>query len=123
LVINNSGRKLEVFIPALEEQLEGVPILSHNYYIRIDKFAMFEKEIIKGMIYLPEFITQNEEKELVLYLMEKEWNTSLKRRTQHYGYTYSYDKNNTLEAAQPIPGIFGATKKFIEVYIKDNLEE
>jgi hypothetical protein len=46
-----------------------------------------------------EFISKEQEKELMAEINERKWNTSLKRRTQHYGYQYSYDKVNTLEKA------------------------
>lgn len=62
-----------------------------------------EKERVKGLLYVSSFITKEGERELSEFIADQEWNTSLKRRTQHYGYTYSYDQKNFLEIAKPIP--------------------
>ena len=48
--------------------------------------------MIKGLTYLPEFISKEEEKNLIEFIDSQQWNTDLKRRTQHYGYKYDYTK-------------------------------
>ena len=47
--------------------------------------------------YIPNYITDNEEKELLLNITKiKEWNTSIERRTLHWGYEYNYTLKNKL---------------------------
>jgi len=45
---------------------------------------------IPGLHYTPEYITQQEETELIRVIDAQSWNTELKRRVQHYGYRYDY---------------------------------
>ena len=46
----------------------------------------------RGLIYRPDFITEEEETRLVGCVDGAEWNTVLKRRVQHYGWRYDYGK-------------------------------
>jgi alkylated DNA repair dioxygenase AlkB len=45
---------------------------------------------IDGLLLIDEFISTDEEEILVKQINDSEWNTKLSRRTQHYGYEYSY---------------------------------
>ncbi|MYF09377.1 MAG: alpha-ketoglutarate-dependent dioxygenase AlkB [Rhodospirillaceae bacterium] len=45
-----------------------------------------------GLIYRPEFITEEEELRLMDYIDRGEWSTELRRRVQHYGWRYDYKK-------------------------------
>src|SRR4051812_44569661 len=45
---------------------------------------------VKGLVYVREFITKDEETEIVKYLDDQEWATDLKRRVQQYGYTFTH---------------------------------
>ncbi|HVI39141.1 MAG TPA: alpha-ketoglutarate-dependent dioxygenase AlkB [Anaerovoracaceae bacterium] len=47
---------------------------------------------MNGLTYLPLFISEQEEIELVQDIFESPWSLDLKRRTQHYGYKYDYTK-------------------------------
>lgn len=68
---------------------------------------MLKKVEINGLEYIPAFITKGQEKELINTIVEREsWNLSLARRTQHYGYNYSYDKKNTIEKVEPMLALF-----------------
>ena len=58
---------------------------------------------IPGLYIINNFIEQDEEQHLINFIDSQEWNTSLQRRTQHYGYTYSYGSNATLTPTTPIP--------------------
>lgn len=56
---------------------------------------------IDGLKYLPDFITANEESDLIAQIDASPWRKDLKRRVQHYGYYYDYksravDKNDYL---------------------------
>lgn len=52
---------------------------------------------VPGLIYLPEFISHEEEANLLEFIDGGTWNTELKRRTQHYGYKYSYANRGIFE--------------------------
>jgi alkylated DNA repair dioxygenase AlkB len=45
---------------------------------------------IKGLKYIPEFITSQEQNELINNISSNPWLTDIKRRVQHYGYKYDY---------------------------------
>lgn len=48
----------------------------------------------KGLIVLENFITKEEELELLKNIYENDWSDQLKRRVQQYGYKYSYTSRN-----------------------------
>jgi len=60
---------------------------------------------IPGLVYISNFITKDEEKELLKTIREQEWLGDLKRRVQHYGYKYDYRKRKIDEsmALGPLP--------------------
>ena len=68
--------------------------------------------MINGLYYFNNFISDQEEKDLIQFIDNQEWNTSLKRRTQHYGYNYNYDSTK-LTPANTIPDTF---KQIIEKF-------
>lgn len=47
---------------------------------------------ISGVLYLSEFISVQEEADLLNYIDSQPWITDLGRRVQHYGYRYDYKK-------------------------------
>lgn len=63
---------------------------------------------IPGLILIKKYITKKEEIELLEEIDSKEWDTTLKRRTQQYGYRYNYESKQALEKA---PKIFRSLKK------------
>ncbi|MCU0440030.1 MAG: hypothetical protein MUC49_19255 [Raineya sp.] len=48
--------------------------------------------LIKGLTYLENFISEEEEKQLINQIDKAVWLNDLKRRVQHYGYKYDYKK-------------------------------
>jgi alkylated DNA repair dioxygenase AlkB len=46
------------------------------------------------MEYIPNFISEEDEKKLIYYINKEKWNNSLSRRTQHYGFEYDYTVKN-----------------------------
>ncbi len=68
---------------------------------------------IKGLTYIPHFISNDEETLLLEKINAQSWNTSLKRLTQHYGYEYKYT-GYTLNPASPIPDFILPIKERIE---------
>ena len=47
-------------------------------------------EAVSGLSYIPNFITQEQEAELVKEIDSQSWLDDLKRRVQHYGWKYDY---------------------------------
>jgi alkylated DNA repair dioxygenase AlkB len=46
--------------------------------------------VIEGLKYVPNFISEEEEKQLIDVINSQEWLGDLKRRVQHYGWKYDY---------------------------------
>lgn len=60
-------------------------------YIKTDNEVTLENaKQISGLNVYFEFISREEEKELLLNIDKNEWLSDLKRRVQHYGYKYDY---------------------------------
>ena len=57
------------------------------------------------LIYWPDFITEEEELELLACIDGAEWSTELQRRVQHYGWRYDYKKRQIDESMRvgPLP--------------------
>jgi alkylated DNA repair dioxygenase AlkB len=49
---------------------------------------------IKGLSYIPDFISDKEHNEIWEAINKENWLTDLKRRVQHYGYKYDYKKRS-----------------------------
>lgn len=59
---------------------------------------------VPGLALCEEFITGNEERALLTAIDASAWDTTLSRRTQHYGYRYDYkSRQATAEPVAPIP--------------------
>lgn len=43
-----------------------------------------------GLVLVPNFLDAESERNIVTWIDQQPWNTTLKRRTQHYGYEYNY---------------------------------
>ncbi len=46
---------------------------------------------IPGLVYVPDFLTENQEAELIAVIDNGEWSGVLKRRVQHFGWRYDYN--------------------------------
>jgi alkylated DNA repair dioxygenase AlkB len=64
-----------------------------------------EKIDIDGLTIVENFISEDEEKKILNIINSYKWDTTLKRRTQQYGYTYDYTSYNCTKT-QPIPESF-----------------
>ena len=58
--------------------------------------SLFEESTpsIDGLIYIPDFISREEEANLLSNIDQQSWPNDLKRRVQHYGYKYDYRARN-----------------------------
>lgn len=61
---------------------------------------------VEGLIYIPDFISLEEEEALLASIEGAEWDNSLKRRVQHYGLRYDYTAKSVDRSAsiEPLPG-------------------
>ncbi len=66
--------------------------------IKVKKF-----EIPDGLLYVPNFLTLIEEHKLLQETNCRTWDTSMKRRVQHYGYKYNYVSRSLGPKIEPIP--------------------
>ena len=65
---------------------------------------MTETKTLKGFIYKDDFLTTDEELLLLDWIYKQTWNTSLARRTQHYGHVYQYKyASSNPTSAEPVP--------------------
>lgn len=58
---------------------------------------------VSGLLLSKDFITPKEEQSLIAAIDKGPWNTSLSRRTQHYGFEYNYQNKDAKKEAPPIP--------------------
>jgi alkylated DNA repair dioxygenase AlkB len=70
---------------------------------------------VKGLYLYPDYITKDEEKQLLEFCNKQEWVRELSRLTQHYGYRYVYSTRGLISAA-PIPNLFQA---YIDALIRE----
>ena len=61
-----------------------------------NKLQIQELDVPKGLKYISDFLTKEEEKLLMDKIDAGEWSNQLKRRVQHYGYIYDY-KNRVID--------------------------
>ena len=59
---------------------------------------------IPGLYYQENVIDTVSERNIVEWLDQQTWNTSLQRRTQHYGYEYNYTSKSVSPKTTPITG-------------------
>lgn len=78
---------------------------------------------IPGLYNKKRFISEAEEAELLDYIYQQPWNTTLSRRTQHYGYLYDYNNTSRLQPTTAIPDILLGYKLRIETTIQSTLGE
>jgi alkylated DNA repair dioxygenase AlkB len=70
-------------------------------------------ENITGLRYIEDIMTEEKERKLIEYIDNKEWDNTLKRRTQQYGHRYNYNHvNNINNNVNPVP------KKFLRLFKK-----
>ncbi len=87
----------------------------------------FEDSTVKGLYYVPNFLSDKEQKEISKYLRTtKKWNNIGKntnsRRVMHFGYNYAYDRSG-IKKVEDMPKYFIelVTKERINSFIKGEL--
>ncbi len=61
--------------------------------------------MLSGLTYTESFISHNLSKKIIDYIDAQDWNTTLSRRTQHYGFEYNYKGTGLIETDE-IPEVF-----------------
>jgi hypothetical protein len=56
----------------------------------------------EGLLYVEDFLTEEEERHLLEQIDQCEWSTALSRRTQQYGFRFDYPSQD-LDLSKPIP--------------------
>ena len=79
----------------------------------------------RGLIVVENFITKEEESELMKNIYEYEWSDQLKRRVQQYGYNYSYTKRNLSQddLADEIPTFLQPLSENLKHYFNGKMPE
>jgi hypothetical protein len=75
------------------------------FFAQMDAFVKraAAKQSIPGLELVRDFVTLEEERALLACVDASEWDTTLRRRTQHYGHRYSYASGSAAASAPPIP--------------------
>ena len=63
------------------------PPIPSNYPIRD---MQIEQTDVPGLTYMRDFLSERDEKDIVLMIDQCDWHSDLKRRVQHYGWRYDY---------------------------------
>ncbi|KAL9653198.1 hypothetical protein ABK040_009504 [Willaertia magna] len=108
LVLDNSndGNSIPVISKEELESLGKSPLEPHMLEYNSltackELYSTNPKVQIPGIIYIPEYITKEEEDYIMNGIIDKnEWCTEISRRTQMYGYTYYHTRHN-LPTMQP----------------------
>merc|ERR1712137_594641 len=84
----------------------GVNAKPPEIYPRVDSggrpfYADHPSMEIPGMLYFPNYVTEEEEQRLLELIDGRPWNHDICRRTQYYGYTYYHTRQNIL-TLQPV---------------------
>ena len=58
---------------------------------------------IEGLTYIRDYITPQQEIELMQHIDSQPWDTSLSRRVQHYGHVYRYKHATRNQPDSPLP--------------------
>lgn len=76
-----------------------------------------------GLVYVPNFLTDEESLKLIKFIDKQDWSKDLSRRTQHYGYKYDYSSSDTKEKAQKIPEEFAETIEKLKEYFPNGIDQ
>jgi alkylated DNA repair dioxygenase AlkB len=72
---------------------------SKSLNFNLDPKSDFIVPEIPGLKHIADYITTQEQNQLLEIIDQQEWSTQLKRRVQHYGYRYEYKKRTLVSAS------------------------
>lgn len=98
-------------------------------YDQLDKFKVLEfpdattQVTIPGLIVINDFVSKEEEDQLIKYLDSQKWIKLMNRRVQHFGFEFVYGANNVnkTKEIQPLPSTDSEIYKILEDRINDTL--
>ena len=77
---------------------------------------------IRGLIYKPEFITEDEERRLLACIDESHWSHPIQRRVQHYGWRYDYTQRR-IDASMRLGDLPAWAKELAHRLVDEGLVE
>eukprot|EP00743_Colponemidia_sp_Colp-15_P006292 GILK01006770.1.p1 GENE.GILK01006770.1~~GILK01006770.1.p1 ORF type:complete len:643 (+),score=105.48 GILK01006770.1:34-1962(+) len=75
---------------------------------------------IPGLVLIEDFISKEEEQELLQYIDGSPWDTLISRRVQHYGYEFNY-KTRNIDPSKPLPSLPGPFSPVLNRLVNDQL--
>lgn len=74
----------------------GAPPPEHRAAVTslLPKQTLVHHNVVKGLIYLPSMLTEEEEQSILSAIDSSPWLSELQRRVQHYGWRYDYKARN-----------------------------
>ena len=83
--------------------------------------SLFEQKLPQGLTYIPNYITEEKQQELITKIDEQPWLTGLKRRVQHYGYKYDYKARKITPELKidPVPDWLQVLPNYDQVIINE----
>lgn len=78
-----------------------------------------ETPYVPGLRYIPQYITAEQHRSLIMAIDKREWTSELQRRVQHYGYRYDYRRN--AKSLQPAPEFPQWAKNLAQKIQRDDL--
>jgi alkylated DNA repair dioxygenase AlkB len=63
-------------------------------------------DLPSGLVYIENFVSSEYQNELIKFIDNQPWDTSISRRTQHYGYRYNYKDKHAETKLGEIPKVF-----------------
>ena len=83
--------------------------------------SLFEQKLPAGLQYIPNYITDAKQDELIEKIDQQPWLNDLKRRVQHYGYKYDYQTRKITPALKidPVPDWLQILPNYDQVIINE----
>ncbi len=98
----------------------GIADVRHEYQ-RLNVSPQQQELLCRGGAeYIPDFITDEEERILLSAIDQESWNDDLRRRVQHYGYRYDYSKR-TVNAEQRLGELPDWAHRFAERLVEQSI--
>lgn len=90
---------------------------------KIEKKEIIKDKLPDGLIFIKNFLTSDEAKEMIEFLDQEKWSTDIPRRTIQYGHKYNYHKNHAKEECDPVPKFFDKVAKKLEKYYPQGIDQ
>ena len=105
---NGSNPELNASHPQAESSTPSPP--------QLPSLSLVEVSSIPGLIYCPNFVSKEEEIALLTAIDAGEWDTTLKRRVQHFGLRYDYNAKSVVRSVpiEPLPSFCTQTVSRME---------